>query len=269
MPAGTYRYVIEAKSGEDKIIYDLTDVTGGATVPVEGIKYNKETQELSFQVLQPSMVLLRAGIRDGMLLKTLVNAQAYGVGPHSLKWDGWDESRVIKLGAHPRLSFAAESWRLPVNTILVSREKPVAKWQRPSQERRDSSNIPDGRNVHFYYERVGGRDPQINLTPLVPSNENQVVALNAPTDFRVDVAPIDLEFMNTQRYEAVFFLNGEMLYENETAYSPFTWRWDPTALPKGEHILTAVISTFSGYFGTASIRFTTAGAAQAEKTGTP
>jgi flagellar hook assembly protein FlgD len=260
VPAGVYTYAIHATQKDQSRIYDLSDLTGGEIVAVDAIAYDAATKKLTFQTAKPGMVLLRAGIKDGMLLKTVVNVQPYPAGSHEIRWDGWDESHTIDLGTHPRLSFAGEAWGLPTNAVMLSSgaESKPQEYQRPSTERRDAGEMPFGRNIHYYYERVGGRDVSIEFTSL-SSNASAAQPLTGPSNFRVVIAPSDLPFINTQRYEVVFFLNGSMLYENETAYSPFTWRWDPSLLPAGQHVLTAVISTFSGYFGSASLIIHTAG----------
>lgn len=266
VPAGVYTYAIEAVQDKERRVYDLSDLTGGEMVPVESIAYDTDTRTLKFQTAKPGMVLIRAGIKDGMLLKTVVNVEPFPAGSHEVTWDGWDESHTIELRSHPRLSFAGEAWGLPTNAVMLSSrlDNITSEYRRPSTERRVAGDIPNGRNIHYYYERVGGRDVSIEFTRLdSPADITQ--PSSGPRDFRVAIAPKDLPFINTQRYEVVFFLNGSMLYENETAYSPFTWRWDPSLLPAGKHVLTAVISTFSGYFGSASLIIHTTGPGASQK----
>lgn len=254
--SGVYAYILVADKGDAAVIHDLTDTTGGKSFQIQGIRYDPEQELIHFDMPKPGLVLLRAGTNENFLLKTVINNRPFNIGRHHVAWDGWDNSKVINLGQHPNLKLSANAWELSRNAFIVKSPVSPDDWVQPSQNKRAAQKKPDGLNIHYYFQRVGGHDPEITIQLLEEkSSKNGAPVLSGMTDIQIDVTEASRSFISTQRFETIFFMNGEMLHENETAYTPYTWRWDVSSLPPGEHILTAMLATFSGYFGSASLKF--------------
>ena len=54
-------------------------------------------------------------------------------------------------------------------------------------------------------------------------------------------------------YEVSFFLDQQFVSEEETGYTPLTWRWDPAGLAPGLHVMTVNVSGYWGHVGVASV----------------
>ena len=97
-----YSYTVSASRGTETVTYDVSDTTGGQTVPVSDIEYDRSAGVVSFTVSKPSRVFLRIGVKHGFLMKTLVNNEPFLPGKHTVAWDGLDRSGVLSLSDHPQ-----------------------------------------------------------------------------------------------------------------------------------------------------------------------
>jgi hypothetical protein len=71
---------------------------------------------------------------------------------------------------------------------------------------------------------------------------------------RLDVAEKDRARALARRFEAVFFLDGQFVFENEVGYLPMTLNWDLKGVNEGVHTFTANLRGYEGNFGVATIQ---------------
>lgn len=267
VPAEVYHYVIQAAGKEGgHVALDLTDSTGGETVLGENIRYDAVTGRLTYSLPKRARVFVRAGIEGSSVLKTIVNGAVRDAGLHDESWDGRDESGVIDLGRHPKLQIYVEGYRLSDNSIVVrAREKqqPLSSnWLDRDEDRgiavrRERKARPVGLNVHAYHDPEMCRDARLTLSIVdpLPVDAAGVPVVKGPVRFRMNVAPEDLAMMEGQRYEVVYFLNGQLAYENELSYTPYTWKWTPQGATEGINYMTAVVVGLGRHFGVATVKF--------------
>lgn len=59
-----YHYTLEAKDKSGKtVVHDLSDITGGETVPINDLMYDSKKEELSYSLSAPARIYIRGGWR--------------------------------------------------------------------------------------------------------------------------------------------------------------------------------------------------------------
>ena len=100
-------------------------------------------------------------------------------------------------------------------------------------------------------------DPRVSLRIVedLPRRDDGLLLVRGPVTFRVDMDAEDKWLLDQSLYEVSFFLDRRFVSEEETGYTPLSWRWDPAGLGPGAHTMTVNISGFAGHVGVASVRF--------------
>jgi len=70
---------------------------------------------------------------------------------------------------------------------------------------------------------------------------------------RVSVDDADLASVLNERCEAVFYVDGRLVFENQVSFLPMTWTWDP-GNASGVHYLTANLRGYDGHFGIQTVK---------------
>ncbi len=257
-----YFYTLSASdSKSEEVIFDLSDQTGGDTVIVENVSYDQENQTVTYTIPKPARVFLRAGIENGFVVRTLVNGAVRLAGTYQEKWDGMDANQVLSLGKHPKLRFFGEGYQLSRNSIVIEDKSNLvrqAEWKSfPSlKERRIGSAKPVGLNRHAYHPVEQCRDVKLRLEFVgkVDKKENGTPIINGAVKLRVAIADEDLMMIEAERSEIVFFLDNQLIYENEVSFYPYTWEWNPKGIKSGQYYLTAFVVGFSEHFGVAMVK---------------
>lgn len=262
VPPGAYVYTLVATTIENEtVIFDLTDQTGGETVIAKDVYYDVENDVIRYNLPYSARMFVRVGIKNGSILRTLVNSVVRQAGMVEESWDGWDESSMVNLKNHPNLDIYAEGFRLSRNTIMVTTDKKNRvnpEWVKFSTNeiiKRKAASRPRGLNLHAYHVREDCRDTKIILSLSNTSSEGGVPVISSATEFRIDLAPQDSMMFESQRFEAVFYLNGKMIYENEVSYTPYTWTWNPQVIMPSINYMTAFIVGYGGHYAVSTVKF--------------
>lgn len=264
VPAEAYTYVIEATSSEQKLVrYDLSDATGGKTEKVDGFLYNDANDTLQYRVRKPVRIFLRAGLKNGPFLKTIVNGAIRQPGLIKEKWDGMDASKILSIVKHKDRLFYGDAWSFSRNTIFVinkDNSKPYqSKWisDLDRSKTRPKGNKPNNLNLHAYQNRESSRDVIVSLKVLgdLKQDKDQSYIVENTLPLQIDVPAEDAILLEQQRFEVVFFLNGKMVYENEISYLPYNWTWKPENVIEGTNYFSAFIVGFGGHYGVSTIKF--------------
>lgn len=267
VPSDAYHYVIRAKTDDSKAVYDVTDTTGGERIALKNFKWNAVEKSISFYLLKPSRVVIRAGLNNrGPLLKTIVSWEAYPFGFNKLKWNGQDESKVMDLSTNPNLELARDAFTLPENHILVRSDTRVSSvnpteedrlvnisWEKTT--RKSISNV--GKTVRSNIsavQSIGDFPLDLEVMGGLAKNSNGAIDVSGSIRIRLD---LDEEYSNllvSQRFEPVFYVNGEFIYENEVGFFPMTFEWDSSKYNEGVHYLTANLRGDKSNFGMATLK---------------
>jgi flagellar hook assembly protein FlgD len=263
VPTEAYHYTLSSGGDDERVVYDLTDKSGGETVLVDKIEYDADRKVVRYELPSSARVFVRIGIEDGSVLRTLVNGAIRQAGVIEDPWDGYDESGVISLGNHPKLQLFAEGFKISRNTIVVINDDPLPTrpvWvpmEVQDSLRRVAEKKVKGLNHHAYHDRDQCRDAKIALLlpDHLPKTADGLPIISGPVPLRMEIAPEDSDMLEAQRFEVVYFLNNQMIYENEVSYTPYTWVWEPKVMNGGVNYMTAFIVGFGRHFGVATVKF--------------
>ncbi|MBI5041170.1 MAG: hypothetical protein HZB57_08230 [Gammaproteobacteria bacterium] len=265
VPAGAYTYVLTATTPDgNATVHDLSDSTGGETVIADGAVYDATKKVVRYTLPFSARMFVRAGLLEGSVLRTIANGVVREAGVVEERWDGWDESKVVSIGKHPKLQISIEGYRLSRNTLIVSDNgkhlrNPIWVGGADQSVKRKTSARPSGLNMHAYHAVDSCRDVKLTLAlpGELPLNAEGMPIVAGPAAFHADVAPADMAMVESQRFEIMYFLNNQMLYENEVSYLPYTWTWTSQGTSSGVNYMTAFIVTLGGHYGVSTVRFAT------------
>jgi flagellar hook assembly protein FlgD len=264
VPNEAYFFTIEAVNARnEKVVYDPVTFSGGEFADITRGQLDRETGTVSYQLSQPSRVLLRAGMANGMLLKTVVDWEPRSAGTITEYWDGKDDTGLFDVPTTKGSTMVLTYMTLPENSVITignskttfrDYKKQVAG-KRPLKEDRPIAN---NRKIspHFLKSRVTDRAFKVNLA-FPDFDKEDARAQTVPTVkgdglLRVSVADLDKEVLAGQQFEIMLHVDTAFLLEEERGYLPFTTRLDVKSLPPGDHVLSINLITFGDQIGVGS-----------------
>lgn len=220
--------------------------------------------DIVYTLSHPARVLIRVGIRQGAMLRSLSVWRPRGAGRNVQRWNGFDESGLVDL-RNDRLAILVSAFRLPDFTVIVTgqAQSDYRDW-RLMQGWTESTDAAPAERAALPLERNGQRIARQHHTARYKDREPRIsVALSSrdgkplkpgeppPREVRVnvDLHPDDRWLLQEQLYEVAFFVNGDFVSEEENGYVPIGWIWNTDALPPGRHLLTVNLTGFSGRVG--------------------
>ena len=247
---------------------DMRKQSGGEEV----YDFEKQVKAGVIEYVLPaaSRMLIRAGIRNGPLLRTVVDWEPRTKGFHAERWNGRDADDVILIEQEPDVGYLIVGYELPGKSIITYgndretyrqyRERHEFPHRMASFERR----LPErnGRVVRqeFHNPLLQQKSPRIEVALLEKENRQPVDEVSGFDEVltEVDLEPLDEAYLDQERYEISFFIDNIFIAEEEQGFVPFVWRWSPGRLgiEPGEHVLTVNVSGYSGQVGVRNLPFT-------------
>ncbi len=261
LPPEAYHYAVRATAGAERVEFDLTDRTGTPAVIARDVAWDPNKKVIRYLLPEASRVNVRVGLQNGgPLLRTLLNWLPREAGVQEEPWDGMDESGVIDLSAHPRMSILVHAVGLPKNTIVIGprASERTAYVEIAKPERRTPKGPPRAKRRTFAAQTVEQmRDLAIALT--LPKDlrrgRDGVPIVSGPIPVQMDIPDkAERARLLAERVETAFFVDGAYRFENEAAGLPISWTFDPTGMNPGEHYITGNLLGYEGHFGTATVR---------------
>jgi FlgD Ig-like domain len=251
------------ESAGAKAIDDPCSRTGGEVI--SGIQPSLSTNgDIVYTLERPGRVLIRVGVKNGAMLRSLSVWRPKPAGRNSQRWNGFDERGVVDLRTN-RLALLVTAFRLPDFTVLTTGQEGLdyRKW-RATQGWPEKPDTPqggasqplerDGQRIarQHYMARYKDKEPRIEVK--LSSRDGKplsgVDAVPQQMNVLVDLHPEDRWLMQEQLYEVAFFVDGDFVSEEENGYVPIGWVMDTTRLASGKHLLTVNLTGFSGRVGT-------------------
>jgi len=263
VPPEAYAYTLEAQPRSGAAVrWDLSDATGGERTIPEDVRWNPDTGRVSYRIREPSRVRIRIGLLvSGPLLQTLIDWVPRAAGSHTEHWDGRDRSGVLSLAKHPSLYVQAEGFALSQNTLVVG--PPAAAVALIPSLGDDAARRPShregrpGRLFDFASQPIEQRrdfDARVALPRELEHTAKGLPIVDRTTPVRVEISEFDLARMLNERSEVVFYLDGQSVFENEAAFLPMTWRWNPDGVNEGVHSLTVNLRGYDGHIGVGTVQ---------------
>jgi hypothetical protein len=254
------------KSGST-FVSDPRATSGGEIV--EDVKTHITADRgISYSLPAASRVLIRVGMKDGPMLRTLESWAPKGPGKNVQRWNGFDNDQLVDLRTDPRLAVLVTAFKLPDRVMITTgndkvsyREYRLSKgWSETSDVKPDAMKLQrNGRPISraYYLPRWKHREPRLSALSVegVGIASDRVPMIKGPVPIKVEMHQEDRWLMQESLYEVAFFVDGEFVSEEEHGYMPLTWLWNPGGISKGRHMLTVNASGFDGRVGVKSILF--------------
>jgi len=259
------RAVLDAPAG--KVVDDPCARTGGEVL--SGIRPSLAgTGDIAYTLDHPARVLIRVGVKNGAMLRSLSVWRPRPAGRNLQRWNGFDEAGLVDL-RNERLALLVTAFRLPDFTVVTTGQDGLEyrSWrlaqgwaEKPDGLAAGGAAQPLERNGQriarqHYTARYKDREPRIAVT--LAGRDGKPLASDGPVpdDVRVsvDLHPDDRWLMQEQLYEVAFFVDGDFVSEEENGYVPIGWIWNTAALKPGRHLLTVNLTGFTGRVGTRTI----------------
>ena len=258
VPPEAYHYTIEAApaSGGPPVVWDVSDLTGGEPLRVDGLRWDAERGVVEYIVPKTARVRIRIGLEnDGPLLRTLVDWVPRARGTHAEPWEDREVAAEMDLGSHPQLALEPAAFALPDNTILVGPPAPHVKLIEDLPQpwvRRDARPVSRKRMLDFAKQPIEERRDfpvRLELPETRGETAEGVPIVSGRVPVRLHVDESDLARLLNQRFEAVFFLDGRFMWESEAAFFPLTWHLETEGMNPGVHYLSVNLRGYEGHFG--------------------
>lgn len=259
---GIYRFTIEAGDGTgEAVVSDLTDITGGRRNPVVTKKVDTIHGRISYVLKSPALVITRIGLADGgPFLRALEYREPKPAGLNHVPWDGMDNAGVVNFLKHPKLKVYVDAYGLNANSIVVMGREPGKSFRTASAGKNGKvrSRKRASRRVirnHWQHEPGTCRDPQVKIAfPGAKKRDDGTLEVKGPVRIKVDVPKADRALMIDERFEVMIFVDYNFVFEDETAFFPYNWTWDPKGDSGKTRNITVNIIGYEGHIGSNTVK---------------
>jgi flagellar hook assembly protein FlgD len=245
-------YVIEAVNADGrKTTYSPAKRTGGLEVKASDYSFYAKTGKIEYVLPKTCMVRIRAGLKDAVLVRTILDWEPQTAGRHILTWDGKDEGGLVDIGSHPDLELNLACYTLPANTIIVSGQVIPLPESGQGGKFEKALWAREGKYLHYSHDPRNCHEPKftISFPQHKKTNEEGLPILSGKVPIRIEVDPNDIRYMTNKRFEIVFYIDGVFLFEMEEGTSPFTCHWDTKGFSKGPHTMTVNLISYDDHIG--------------------
>lgn len=258
--------MLKMRSGEEvKIDYSAT--SGGEEV----YDFDKVLRPgaVEYELPEASRVLVRGGIQNGPMLRTIVDWEPRAKGYHVERWNGLDEDGLFNLEAMQGAAYLIIGYKLPDhsiitygNTDITYREyREANQWPVPKPNLQSRLLERDGRVMRpeFYLPVEQLQSPVLTAQLLSATSRKPSARVEQFEEIIAKVVfdPKDEYFLSQSQYEISFFVDNEFIAEEERGFIPFMWRWSPGrhGIEPGEHIFTVNVSSYDGQVAVKNMKF--------------
>lgn len=220
------------------------------------VEYDSKKRMMIYDLAKDSRALIRAGITQGPLLKTIVAWGPRPAGVNEEPWDGKDASGVINAANQKALAIMSDAVTLPEKSILAFGNTTYSYFEykneiasdRPVKEERtrivqiiqqqDFQQLPVRRGIPPLFS--------IELPENAKKNEQGQPIVNGKLPIKIYLDEKAKKSATERRYEIICYVDYKFITEQEEGYSPSTWMLDTKELPDGLHTITVNVATLDG-----------------------
>ena len=268
VPDEAYIPVLIVTDHSGKVVrFDPRYQSGGEEV----YKFEKSIRLGTIEYTLPvaSRILIRSGIKNGPMLRTIVDWQPRTAGFHAERWNGRDLDDVIAVEQNPQVGYLIIGYQLPDHSIVTYDNKKETyrayrernKWPLIQTDYNDRLLERGGKLIRpeSYTPILQQKSPRISVNLLDKASRKPVTEVQGMNEILAEVKlhPLDEVYLDQERYEISFFVDNEFIAEEEQGFVPFTWRWSPGRydIKPGKHILTVNVSGYRGQVGVRNLAF--------------
>lgn len=269
VPNEAYYPIVIVTDKQDKTS-TLDSRTNSGGEEVYDFEKNITPKTIEYTLPVASRVLIRSGIKNGPMLRTIIDWEPRAAGFYAERWNGRDADDVMTISQNPQVGYLIIGYQLPDHTIITYgntkenyrtyRERKKWPIKKANYENRLLERGDKLIRSEFYTPVLQQKSPRIDAR-LVDKKTRKPTSTIKDFDevlTEVKLNALDEIYLDQERYEITFFVDNEFIAEEEQGFVPFTWRWSPGryGIKPGEHILTVNISGYNGQVGVKNIPFT-------------
>ena len=259
-------FIVTNKLDEKKRI-DKRKMSGGEEL--YDFEKNIRAGVIEYTLPSASRVLIRSGIKNGPMLRTIIDWEPRTAGFHAERWNGRDLDNVIAIERNPKVGHLIIGYKLPDHSIITYGNTKQSyrayrehmKWPLRQASYKNRLLERDGKLIRpeYYTPILQQKSPRITVN-LLDTSRNHINKITGFDELITEVKlnPLDEIYLDQERYEISFFIDNNFIAEEEQGFVPFIWRWSPGrfGLKPGKHVLTVNVSGYSGQVGVRNIEFT-------------
>jgi hypothetical protein len=268
-PVPDEAYCVRAtfEAGGTTAVDDPCSRTGGEVI--SGIRPSLAAGgDIGYSLEHPGRVLIRVGVKNGAMLRSLSVWRPRPAGRNLQRWNGFDESGLVDL-RNERMALLVTAFRLPDFTVITTGNDSTGyrAWRTTANGWPERPDTPQGGTAQplerngqriarqHYMARFKDQEPRITVTLATSDGKPLDATAPLPENVRVsvDLHTDDRWLMQEQLYEVAFFVNGDFVSEEENGYVPIAWIWNTAGLRPGRHLLTVNMTGFTGRVGTRTL----------------
>jgi hypothetical protein len=272
VPNEAYTPKLSAILGVDTLIYDPPRFSGGETFTISKATVDLSAGTVTYALEKNSRVMVRAGRKKGMLLKSVAHLAPRLKGTVTEFWNGSDGDNLLSAKDLEDWNLVISGFALPENAIVTYGNQRTSYreylWRRFSREI-EAGDFPNASpgfvavagkrkeiNMHFFQPLLRDFPPTLEMD--FPNSSGKtpegIPILEGSQRVMVDIALSEKSFNRDQQFEVGLFLDGKFIAEDEMGYAPYNWIWNVSDVPAGEHILSVNLSSFRDQIGTKSVK---------------
>lgn len=260
VPDEAYQVTIETSDG---FTYDPMG-SGGEVGDITTADFDTEAGTVVYRLPKSARVLIRCGVRNGPMLKTLVDWKPRIAGSITEYWDGRDEDKLVSARSLKDFRALITYVTLADATVIAFgnggesyRDAKLGRWKERPQKAvpKTTAATPSGATIAAnLVPPAWSRTPRVHVAIGETDSGAAIPELRGEATVRVDVDPMDRADLLRDQFEVIFFVDNIFFSEAERGYLPLTWHWELQQFPPGEHVLTVNISSVRGQVGVGSRR---------------
>jgi len=221
---------------------------------VKDINFDSKNAEVSYKLTRPALVRISLGVKEGPVFATLVDWKPKRPGFHKEKWANTGIKEIDNILCNKNTYFTfnyisfGRGWEgIDINSILEEETiiGPIGR----------SSGGINLNSFHKGHKRELCKEPGVNiiLPEGLAKTKEGIPIVDRPIFLTVEIRPEDKKWFGRERYSLYMFVDAIFAHGLLDGFSPYHWRFDPTRLNKGTHLITVNLRGFNDHIGIASI----------------
>ncbi len=224
VPDEAYIPVLIVTDTDNKIVrMDPRNHSGGEEV--YDFEKSIRTGIIEYTLPASSRMLIRSGIVNGPMLRTIIDWQPRTAGFHAERWSGRDLDNVIDIEQNPQVGYLIIGYALSDQSIITYGNKKVTyreyrehqNWPLPQGEYKDQPLVREGKLIRpeYYTPLLKQKSPRITVNMLDKTAGQTTTEIQGMSEIftEVQLHPLDEIYLDQDRYEISFFVDNEFIAE--------------------------------------------------------
>jgi len=254
---GAYKYSIESQkmNGKEIVLWDISSETRGREVGVDLKLFDRKRGVIKFGIPNNAWVSILLGVRDGPLIRHVLDGELLLRGEHELIWDGKDDSGLLSYLGNDKLQASLTAISLPANAIVITGRDYD---QHVAESLPINFTFVPGNVLHSQHHRSLCHAPQVQV--IVPMENlhgytwDAVPKISGRVPIRIEFLEDEVVALRNQYYEVVYYIDGQYIFEDERTFMPTTYHLDTSGVATGYHFILINVAEKWGHIAETGMR---------------